>query len=71
MSRVIWTESAVADLGRHYDFLKPNSPNAAARAVQMIVQAGESLEQNSRRGAIVDKVAGLRKLLVFLANMAS
>lgn len=64
MSKVVWTESATADLGRHYDYLKPNNPDAAAKAVQAIVQSGESLEQNPRRGAIVDEVAGLRKLLV-------
>lgn len=64
MSKVVWTESATADLRRHYDYLKPNNPDAAAKAVQAIVQSGESLEQNPRRGAIVDEVAGLRKLLV-------
>ncbi|MCC5617950.1 type II toxin-antitoxin system RelE/ParE family toxin [Nostoc sp. CHAB 5836] len=41
-----------------------NDPDAAARAVQAIVSSGESLEQNPRRGAIVDEIVGLRKLLV-------
>ncbi|BAY66766.1 toxin RelE1 (plasmid) [Calothrix brevissima NIES-22] len=30
----------------------------------LIVSSGESLQQNPRRGAIVDEIAGLRKLLV-------
>ncbi|MBW4686820.1 MAG: type II toxin-antitoxin system RelE/ParE family toxin [Komarekiella atlantica HA4396-MV6] len=44
--------------------IKPNNTDAAARAIQAIVSSGESLQQNPRRGAIVDEIAGLRKLLV-------
>ncbi|MBD2296027.1 type II toxin-antitoxin system RelE/ParE family toxin [Anabaena sphaerica FACHB-251] len=64
MSEIVWTETATNDLNRHYDFLSTNNPDGAARAVQAIVSAGESLQQNPRRGAIVDEIAGLRKLLV-------
>ncbi|MBG1269799.1 type II toxin-antitoxin system RelE/ParE family toxin [Nostoc sp. WHI] len=64
MSQIVWTLSAIDDLNRHYDFIKLNNPDAAARAVQAIVSSGESLQQNPRRGAIVDEIAGLRKLLV-------
>jgi addiction module RelE/StbE family toxin len=64
MSQIVWTEIAIDDLNRHYDFIKLNNPDAAARAVQAIVSSGESLQDNPRRGAIVDEIAGLRKLLV-------
>jgi plasmid stabilization system protein ParE len=64
MTEIVWTETAVEDLNRHYDFIKINNHDAAARAVQAIVSSGESLQPNPRRGAIVDDIAGLRKLLV-------
>jgi plasmid stabilization system protein ParE len=64
MSQIVWTEIAIDDLNRHYDFIKLNNPDAAALAVQAIVSSGESLQDNPRRGAIVDEIAGLRKLLV-------
>ncbi|MEB3219690.1 MAG: type II toxin-antitoxin system RelE/ParE family toxin [Nostocales cyanobacterium 94392] len=64
MSQVVWSQTATEDLNRHYNFIKLNNPDAAARAVQVIVSSGESLQENPRRGAIVDEIAGLRKLLV-------
>ncbi len=64
MSQIVWTETAIDDLNRHYDFIKLNNADAAARAVEAIVSSGESLQQNARRGAIVDEKAGLRKFLV-------
>ena len=64
MSQIVWTETAIDDLNRHYDFINLNNADAAARAVQAIVSSGESLQQNPHRGAIVDEIAGLRKLLV-------
>jgi addiction module RelE/StbE family toxin len=64
MSQIVWTQSATDDLNRHYDFIKLNNPEAAARAVKAIVSSGESLQENPRRGAIVDEIAGLRKLVV-------
>ncbi|MFN6564064.1 MAG: type II toxin-antitoxin system RelE/ParE family toxin [Nostoc sp. ChiSLP01] len=48
MSQIVWTETAIEDLNRHYDFVKLNNPDAAARAVQAIVSSAESLEQNPR-----------------------
>ncbi|MCC5602848.1 type II toxin-antitoxin system RelE/ParE family toxin [Nostoc favosum] len=64
MSQIVWTLTAIDDLNRQYDFIKLNNPEAAARAVKAIVSSGESLQQNPRRGAIVDEIAGLRKLVV-------
>jgi hypothetical protein len=47
----------------HHRFVKIkfNNADAAARAVQVIVSSGESLQENPRRAAIVDEIAGLRK----------
>jgi plasmid stabilization system protein ParE len=64
MSQIVWTQAAIADLNRHYDFIKLNDTDAATRAAQAIVLSAESLQENPRRGAIVDEVAGLRKLIV-------
>ncbi len=64
MSEIVWTETAITDLNRHYDFIALSNADAAARAIQAIVTSGGSLQQNPRRGAIVDEIAGLRKLLV-------
>ncbi len=64
MPQIVWTERAIDDLNRHYDFIQINNPDAAAGAVQAIVSSGESLQENPRRGAIVDEIAGLRKFLV-------
>jgi plasmid stabilization system protein ParE len=64
MFEIIWTETATNDLNRHYDFIALSNADAAARAVQAIVSSGGSLQQNPRRGAIVDEMAGLRKLVV-------
>jgi plasmid stabilization system protein ParE len=64
MTVIVWTEAAKTDLQRHYDFGVENSPESAARTVQVIVSAGASLAQNPQRGAIVEQATGLRKLLV-------
>ncbi|QLE55091.1 type II toxin-antitoxin system RelE/ParE family toxin [Nostoc sp. TCL26-01] len=64
MYQIVWTEAAIDDLNRHHNFIKVNNDDAARRAVQAIVSSGESLQQNPHRGAIVDEIGGLRKLLV-------
>jgi plasmid stabilization system protein ParE len=64
MFEIIWTETATNDLNRHYDFIALSNADAGASAVQAIVSSGGSLQQNPRRGAIVDEMAGLRKLVV-------
>lgn len=68
MSQIVWTQTAIDDLNRHYDFIKLNNADAAAGAVQAIVSSGESLQENPRRGSIVDEIAGLRKLVVFFGK---
>ncbi|MGB3507747.1 MAG: type II toxin-antitoxin system RelE/ParE family toxin [Microcoleaceae cyanobacterium] len=68
MPQIVWTESPVEDLNRHYEFLKINNADAAAKAVKGIVSSAEILQENPRRGSIVDGRAGLRKLLVFVCK---
>lgn len=64
MPQIVWTDNAIDDMNRHYDFIKVNNVEAASRALEAILSSGESLQQNPRRGAIVNEKAGLRKLLV-------
>ena len=64
MSQVSWTNAALADVQRHFETLEQVNPEAAVKAAQVIREAGDSLERNSRRGAIVHEATGLRKLRV-------
>jgi len=64
MPQIVWTEGAVDDLSRHYDFLKINNADAAARVVREIVSSAESLQENPRRGTAISQSPGLRKLFV-------
>jgi plasmid stabilization system protein ParE len=64
MAAVVWTETAEADIVRLHDFLVIDAPDVAARAVQVILQAGDRLEQSPQRGTIVQQATGLRKLRV-------
>jgi plasmid stabilization system protein ParE len=64
MALVVWTVGAKADLTRHYDALVGDAPDAAVKAVQAIVKAGDSLQQSPQRGTIIQQAAGLRKLPV-------
>lgn len=64
MSQVIWTETALLDVQRHYETLRLIEPEVAVRAAQAIRKAGDSLESSPRRGAIVQESTGLRKLQV-------
>jgi plasmid stabilization system protein ParE len=45
MSQIVWTQTAINDLNRHYDFIALNDVNAAARAVQTIVSSSDTLQQ--------------------------
>jgi plasmid stabilization system protein ParE len=62
--QVIWTETALADTQRHYEFLETLNPDAALRAKQAIQRSGNSLTTSPQRGSIVQKTEGLRKLPV-------
>ncbi len=62
MSQVSWTNAALADVQRHFETLEQVNLEAAVKAAHAIRKAGDSLEHNSRRGAIVHEATGLRKL---------
>ena len=64
MPQIVWTESAVEDLNRYYEFLKINNADAATKAIQRIVSSAESLLKNPRRGTPIGESPGLRKILV-------
>lgn len=62
MPKVIWTGIALADIEGYKNDLEEVSPDAAERAAQAIRKAGDSLENNPRRGASVQDAPGVRKL---------
>jgi plasmid stabilization system protein ParE len=64
MSQILWSKTATEDLNRHYNLIKLSNRNVAALAVHEILSSAESLQENPRRGAIVEEIAGLRKLIV-------
>lgn len=64
MTPIIWTKAATTDIKRHYSFLESIDPAIAKKAVQAILNTGESLKENPRRGAVVLQAKGLRKLRV-------
>ncbi|MEM9927734.1 MAG: type II toxin-antitoxin system RelE/ParE family toxin [Cyanobacteria bacterium P01_D01_bin.50] len=64
MSQIIWSQTATKDLNRHYKFINFSNPSTAALAIHAILSSVKDLEENPRRGAIVEEIAGLRKLIV-------
>jgi plasmid stabilization system protein ParE len=48
--RLLWTQSAAADLVRLHDFLSPVAPEAAARVVQELAKAPDRLLDFPRLG---------------------
>jgi plasmid stabilization system protein ParE len=48
--RLQWTAQALSDLSRLHDFLAPVNPQAAARAVQALVNAPTKLLSRPRMG---------------------
>ena len=49
--KVLWTEKAVSDLARLYDFLVPVNERAAERMVKMLSAAPANLMRNPRLGS--------------------
>lgn len=64
--RVHWTLRSRLDLVRLEEFLRPKSPRAAARAVQMLIAAPAHLLDHPRMGERLDNTGDveLRRLLV-------
>ena len=57
MKRIDWTDGALSDLRRLYDFLAPVNPPAAARTVQTLAAAPERLLDHPRLGEPLDEFA--------------
>ncbi len=54
MSRLIWTPTALLDVNRLYDFLKPKDLDAVKRALKAIRQGVKVLEKQSGVGRPVE-----------------
>ncbi|OPY65236.1 MAG: Plasmid stabilization system protein [Syntrophorhabdaceae bacterium PtaU1.Bin034] len=50
-----WTTEALSDLARLYDFLAPVNKRAAARTVQTLVAAPNTLKEHPRIGEPIDE----------------
>ena len=48
--KIVWTDKAMSDLGRLYEFLAPVNQPAAARVVQMLTACPNRLLANPRLG---------------------
>lgn len=61
-----WTRKAVSDLERLYEFMAPVSPDTAARTVQMLARAPDTLLSNPRLGEQLFQFAPreVRRILV-------
>lgn len=61
-----WTNKALSDLARLYEFLAPANQNAAARIVQSLVAAPATLMTNPRIGEKLEEFEPreVRRLLV-------
>lgn len=64
--RLQWTASALADITRLYDFLAPLNQTAAARTVQSLTAAPNSLLPNPHMGKRLEEFAPreVRRLIV-------
>jgi plasmid stabilization system protein ParE len=66
VNRIEWTDGALSDLQRLYDFLAPVNALAAARTVQSLVAAPNRLLDHPRLGEQLEEFAPreVRRLLV-------
>ncbi|MGD0368484.1 MAG: type II toxin-antitoxin system RelE/ParE family toxin [Acidobacteriaceae bacterium] len=54
MPRLRWSQSALADVARLYDFLAPKSPDAAGRAVNAVRRGVKALATHPEIGRPVE-----------------
>ncbi len=59
-----WLPAAYEDIERLYDFLIAKSPDAAARAMELILDGRESLESMPEIGKPINDETGSRELLL-------
>jgi len=60
-----WTKKALSDLARLYEFLAAVNPKAAARVLQQLVNAADSLPAHPNRGKRLEefKPRNVRRIL--------
>ena len=68
MYTVIWLEEASQDVFRHYEFLSAKNQLAAIRAVQAILDTGDSLQTSPYRGTALQSRPGIRWIRVFFGK---
>ncbi|MBW4473949.1 MAG: type II toxin-antitoxin system RelE/ParE family toxin [Stenomitos rutilans HA7619-LM2] len=68
MYAVTWLEEASQDVFRHYEFLSAKNQPAAIRAVQAILEAGESLQTSPYRGTVLRSRPHIRWVRVFFGK---
>lgn len=57
-----WLPAAFEDIERLFDFLIEKSPDAATRAMELILDGGESLERMPEMGKPINDETGRREL---------
>ena len=56
MSRLTWSQNALLDVARLYEFLAPKSPDAARRAIKAIRQGVKALGRHPEIGRPVEEL---------------
>jgi addiction module RelE/StbE family toxin len=64
MPSIAWMPEALADLTRHFDYLKLINPQAAGQVAQAIREAGFSLVDYPYRGKLLNDGSDRRKLVI-------
>lgn len=67
MYEVVWLPEALQDLDKQFEFLNDRNPDAASRAVRLILSAAASLAKSPQRGLAVPNT-DQRKLRVFFGK---
>lgn len=66
--QIQWTSKALGDLARLYEFLAPLNKAAAARTIQSLVKAPNSLTSNPRIGEKLDEFLPREVRRILVAN---
>lgn len=64
MISIRWLPKAKDDLQRLYDFIEKHNPDAAARAVNTLVDAADALIEFPEKGRPWEEMDGFRELFV-------
>jgi plasmid stabilization system protein ParE len=62
--RVVWLPSAVEDLQRLREFLRPQNPEASRRAVATIGRTAEILAENPSFGKVAHEATDFRDVII-------